>query len=162
MFKSCYEGIFNGYTGEIQIMGRDVEQLKDIEDLCYKLKDHKNAYKRVYEPFKKHFLPLYEQHTEAFDEYTYRLYLAQRANSKKKKSSSFPSAASLGFDESQIPRQLDFNRLASKKRDCDFDSEDKDKDNEKKKNSMYNLYTSGNIATMQSIVRDKIYKQSQL
>lgn len=161
IFKSCYDGIFNGYTGEIQILGRDVERLKNIEDLCYKLKDNKSVYKRVYEPFQKHFVPLYREHAADFDEYTYRLYLAQRANSKKKKSTTFPPPSALGFTEEQIPPQLDFNRLAIKKQDCDQDSKLQDRSNEDKKNNLNNLYWSGNISTMKTIVRDKIYKQSQ-
>lgn len=160
MFKA-YGGAFNGFSGEIQIMGRDVEQLKDVEDLCYKLKDNKNAYRRVYEPFKKHFAPLYVKHKKDFDEYTYKLYLYQRATSKKRRGTTFPSATELGFTETQIPPQLDFNRLVIKKRDCDQDKKVQEQENEKKKNSMYNLYTKGDISTMQSVVRDKIYKQAQ-
>ena len=160
MFKA-YGGQFNGFSGEIQIMGRDVEQLKDVEDLCYKLKDNKNAYRRVYEPFKKHFAPLYAQHKKDFDEYTYKLYLHQRAASKKRKSATFPSAQELGYTEAQIPAQLDFNRLAIKKSDCDQDKKQQEIDNKKKKNSMYTIYTKGDISTMQKVVKDKIYKQAQ-
>ena len=160
MFKA-YNGVFNGFSGEIQIMGRDVEQLKDVEDLCYKLKDNKNAYRRVYEPFKKHFAPLYAKHKKDFDEYTYKLYLHQRATSKKRRSSIFPSAVELGFSEEQIPPQLDFNRLVIKKRDCDQDKSVQDKENQKDKESMYSLYTKGDISTMKSVIRDKIYKQAQ-
>ena len=158
MFKA-YSGVFNGFSGEIQIMGRDVERLKDVEDLCYKLKDNKNAYKSVYEPFKKHFKPLYDLHKDDFDEYTYRLYLAQRANSKKKRTS-FPTPAELGFTEAQIPPQLDFNRLAIKKLDCDHDKKAKEKQNQTSKNSKYSLYTAGNIMTLKTIIRDKIFKQA--
>ena len=160
MFKA-YGGSFNGFSGEIQILGRDVEQLKDVEDLCYKLKDNKNAYRRVYEPFNKHFAPLYAKYKKDFDEYTYKLYLHQRASSKKRKTSTFPSPSELGFTETQIPPQLDFNRLLIKKRDCDQDKQVQEKENEKKKNSMLNLYTKGDILTMKSVVRDKIYKQAQ-
>ena len=162
MFKP-YGGIFNGFTGEIQIMGRDVEQLKDIEDLCYKLKDNKNAYKRVYEPFKQHFKPLYDKHKDAFDEYTYKLYLAQRAKTKRKTSSPlmFPTAVELGYTEEQIPSSLDFNRLAIKKCDCDQDKKELEKENLSKKKTAYNLYLLGDISTMQHVVFDKIYKKSQ-
>ena len=36
----------NGFTGEIQIMGKEVEKLKEIEDLCYKVKNGKTIEKK--------------------------------------------------------------------------------------------------------------------
>ena len=36
----------NGFTGEIQIMGSDVAELKEIEDLCYKIKSGKSVDKK--------------------------------------------------------------------------------------------------------------------
>ncbi len=106
-----YNSKFNGYSGEIQILGRDVEQLKEVEDLCYKLKDRKNAINSVYSDFKKHFYKYYNEKTkDDFNEYTYALYLAQRLNSNKNKSKEFPSIADLGF-EGRVNPNLDFNLL---------------------------------------------------
>ncbi len=108
---SGYNSKFNGYTGEIQILGKDVEQLKDVEDLCYKLKDKKNAINRVYNDFRKHFYKYYtDESKEAFNEYTYALYLAQRLNSSKGRSKEFPSIAELGYS-GKVDENLDFNLL---------------------------------------------------
>lgn len=155
MFKE-YGGVFNGYSGEIQIIGRDVEQLKDIEDLCYKLKDKKNAYKRVYEPFKKHFLTYYTKDTqEAFDDYTYALYLAQRALPPRKRASyRFPTIAELGF-EGKVPPQLDFNRLKIKKRDCDADLAIQEAQAKKTEASSHDIIRNGNISTMKNLIDSK-------
>lgn len=110
---------YAGFQGEIQIIGREVEELKEIEDLCYKLKDNKNAIKAEYKPFKKHFEKYYIGDTkQAFDDYTYRLYLEQRLSSKKMKGHRFPTIEQLGFSET-VPQQLDFNVLSKVKKDCD-------------------------------------------
>ncbi len=113
-------GVFNGYSGEIQIIGEDVEKLKDIEDLCYKLKDNKNAIHIAYKPFREHFLKYYNESTkDAFDDYTYALYLAQRAlKTGTKRNTVFPTLAELGFD-TKLPPELDFNLLRKIKSDCD-------------------------------------------
>ena len=117
---SCYKGVFDGYTGEIQILGADVEKLKDIEDLCYKLKDDKNAIRSEYKPFKTYFKKYYNSETkDAFDDYTYALYLAQRTLPPfVKHSEYFPSIAELGF-EGKVPKELDFNNLKDLKDKCD-------------------------------------------
>ncbi len=110
---------YSGYKGEIQILGREVEKLKEIEDLCYKLKDNKNAIKSEYKPFKTHFEKYYTGDTkDVFDDYTYKMYLAQRRKPKSPKRKDFPSPAQLGFKD-KLPEQLDFNQLAKIKAECD-------------------------------------------
>lgn len=110
---------FAGYRGEIQIIGEEVAQLKEIEDLCYKLKDNKKAIKAEYKPFKKHFQKYYVGDVvQHFDDYTYKAYLEQRAFNKKQDKKDFPSIKQLGFT-GKVPEELDFNNLARIKRECD-------------------------------------------
>lgn len=115
-----FGGIFNGYKGEIQIIGTDVEKLKEVEDLCYKLKDNKNAIHVAYKPFKDHFQKYYNESTQdAFDDYTYALYLAQRAiKPGTRRNQVFPTISDLGF-EGKVPPELDFNVLRKLKHSCD-------------------------------------------
>ena len=157
---SCYKGVFDGYTGEIQIIGIDVEQLKDIEDLCYKLKDDKNALRSEYKPFKTYFKTYYNDETkDAFDDYTYSLYLAQRAlppNSKR--SDFFPSISELGFD-GLVPPELDFNKLRRLKKKCDYTAKLTQKQDEmtsfaksSHSETIKNLKHNGDIKTVKSLI----------
>ncbi len=157
---SCYKGVFDGYTGEIQIIGSDVEQLKDVEDLCYKLKDDKNAIRSEYKPFKTHFKTYYNDETkEAFEDYTYALYLAQRTlppNSKR--TDFFPSIEELGF-EGKVPKELDFNYLRRLKEKCDFSAklaqkqeEMKNGDKSSHSETIKTIKHNGNIKTVKSLI----------
>ncbi len=123
LFKD-YGGSYNGYTGEIQILGSDVEKLKEVEDLCYKFKDDKNSVHPIYKPFKDTFTTYYNDETkEAFDDYTYYLYLHQREIEPGIIDyEEFPSPEELGFGDS-IPVALDFNNLRKIKKSCDRELE---------------------------------------
>lgn len=117
-----YNGVFNGFDGEIQIIGQDVLNLKHVEDMCYKLKDNKNAIHEDYKPFKDYFAKYYqgEQVQKAFDDYTYALYLSQRdIPSGSARTTTFPSISELGFD-GKVPPELDFNKLKTIKDYCDI------------------------------------------
>ena len=133
---SYYKDKFKGYSGEIQIIGRDVLQLKEVEDLCYKIKDNKNAIHRGYQTFVDYFKKYYKDDIkEAFDDYTYALYLAQRAlGPEERKDNSFPSIKELGF-ENRVPEELDFNKLKKIKDGCDviYESLSKQEENAVKK-----------------------------
>lgn len=121
-----YNGVFEGFSGEIQIIGEDVLKLKEVEDLCYKLKDNKNAINLDYKPFKDYFSKYYqgEQVQKAFDDYTYVLYLAQRSlPAGATQRHYFPSISELGF-EGKVPPELDFNRLRTIKEFCDINHEE--------------------------------------
>lgn len=111
--------ILNGFQGEIQILGRDVMQLKDIEDLCYKLKDNKSSIGDMYKPFKEYFLKYYTPKCRAaFDDYTYALYLYQRALPPHSNKMKFPPIKY--FDKTgRIPPELDFNKLKARKELCE-------------------------------------------
>ena len=114
---------FNGYQGEIQIMDANIEDLKDVEDLCYKLKDNKNNIGPEYSMFKNHFKKFYKlpEVKEAFDKYTYDLYLSQRMKSlekKKKDKVHFSTIEELGYGET-LPAELDYNLLFDIKKLCE-------------------------------------------
>ena len=157
LFNS-YNGVYNGYSGEIQIIGSDVLQLKEIEDLCYKLKDNKNAIHIAYKPFKEHFQKYYKDDVkQAFDNYTYALYLAQRALPPGTKTQTrFPSIQELGF-EGKVPPELDFNILKQIKLPCDKKKElmrqkQKLDENAKDKNIIRTLKQAGDIKTLKSLI----------
>ena len=123
---------FDGYQGEIQIIGRDVAQLKEIEDLCYKLKDNKNAIKSEYLPFKTHFQKYYtNENKKAFNDYTYALYLAQRSVEYSPKHNTFPTLQLLGFDD-LLPPELDFNYLKAIKDKCDAQAKSNEESEQEK------------------------------
>lgn len=125
---------YDGYMGEIQIIGKDVEKLKDVEDLCYKCKDNKKAIHTAYKDFLAHFNKYYQGDDvkQAFEDYTYALYLYQKAipaGSQRRKE--FPSLKELGFDKS-VPPELDFNVLAKIKKNGDVIREQMDKAEDEK------------------------------
>ena len=123
-----------GFWSELQIIGSDVELLKDIEDFCYKLKKGMSIHSQdvAYKPFEEMFLNAYNdtEHypnvQEAFRQYTIKAYLAQKkrlpSDDIKDDTTSwayrYPTIKDCGF-EGQIPPILDFNILARIKRDCD-------------------------------------------
>lgn len=117
----------NGYQGEIQIIGKNVEELKDVEDLCYKLKDEKSSFSPKYKPFKDYFTKYYKGRNiqDAFNEYTYKLYLAQRKKAKTQKQGLFlfPTLKEMGFDK-KLPPELDFNKLREIKIKCSKNSKE--------------------------------------
>ncbi|MBQ8887049.1 MAG: hypothetical protein IJY61_05040 [Candidatus Gastranaerophilales bacterium] len=124
-----YNGVFEGFSGEIQIIGEDVLKLKEVEDLCYKLKDNKNAIHVDYKPFIDYFTEYYkgDDVKKAFDDYTYALYLSQRAiPSNSGNNYFFPSIAELGFAD-RVPEELDFNKLRKIKEYCDIKHEETQK-----------------------------------
>jgi len=103
----------NGYTGEIQIIGRDVEALKEIEDFYYKAKCKKTI---KYAPLAKRLEPLRDEKDyflhDAMLDYTRWAYIGQRLKGEvshtKKISSKF-----LVADAYLLDKQLGFNQNAS-------------------------------------------------
>ena len=103
----------NGYTGEIQIIGRDVEALKFLEDFYYKAKCKKRI---EYTPLAERLQPLrnendFELHDRMLD-YTRWAYVGQRLKGvishTKKIDSKF-----LVADQYLLDRQLGFNQNVS-------------------------------------------------
>lgn len=163
LLAKYYDGKFNGYSGEIQIIGRDVAQLKEVEDLCYKLKDKKNAIKAEYKPFKDHFTKYWtKENKDVFDEYTYKLYLSQHdIPGNKKRRTKFPTIEELGFSKKLTP-QLDFNLLKNLKQYCDYQIEINEKQNSQNVNtqvrSANEIKKQGDIQTMKQIIENDYRK----
>ena len=124
-----------GFYTELQILGSDVAMLKDIEDLCYKLKDNKSIKQNhpSFTPFERFFQEAYTNEEdypkikEAYQEYTKKAYQAQR-NRRPHDGDvkdditdwayAYPTIEECGLKD-KIPPILDFNNLARLKRDCD-------------------------------------------
>jgi hypothetical protein len=123
----------------MQIIGADVEILKDVENFCYKLKNGLDIMQGhyAYAPFVKHFISYYPDEKDksedaqklrnAYLEYTRKAYELQRnrtpdyANAQDDVTNwayRYPTIKECGF-EGVIPVELDFNNLARIKRDCD-------------------------------------------
>ena len=119
--NSAYPPEFNGYTGEIQIIGSDVLDLKEVEDLCYKIKDNKDVVKRGYNTFKEYLLTyLTQDNIQAFDDYTYALYLSQRELKPHAGRCSFKPIEKFGYTREQLPYELDYNILRAIKEAADI------------------------------------------
>ena len=110
--------IIDGYNAEIQIMGLEVTNLKEIEDLCYKCSTGKridSKYAEIADRFKE--VKNDPELKKDFTEYTKRAYANERRQKNHKKAGSF------GFlpipDDLNIPQKLDFNVLYALKRKID-------------------------------------------
>ncbi len=121
---------YSGYKGEIQILGADVEKLKEVEDFAYKLRHGKTIKggHSAYEPFAQYYAKFlndenYPNLKEDIITYTSRAYLQQRKKEPfaKKGNNRFATLPSIAQCDMQgkIPTELDFNRLAAIKRASD-------------------------------------------
>lgn len=109
--------IADGYKAEIQIMGVDISEFKEVEDLVYKIRSKKNVPAK-YEPIKNLFASLKTQQAqERYNEYTKRAYAYERLkpiHEKDDYADYLPAPDDLG-----IPPELDFNNIAKLKRKID-------------------------------------------
>lgn len=157
-----YNGVFEGFDGEIQIIGQDVLNLKHVEDMCYKLKDNKNAIHEDYKPFKDYFTKYYQGDDvkKAFDDYTYALYLSQRdIPSGSSRGNTFPTIAELGF-AGKVPPELDFNKLRTIKDYCDLVHKETIKSQEEaaekgksKKAQMQSIKRRSDISSVKNLIK---------
>ena len=121
---------YDGFGGEIQIIGKNVEYLKELEDLCYKLKSGKKLADPDLGSFRDNFIKFYVNASpevkKAFEDYTYAAYLHQRDMSPGKQNRTFlrPTAAGLG---NILPTELDFNYLKTIKGSVDYKKQAKAK-----------------------------------
>lgn len=109
------------YFAEIQIVGKDVAELKEVEDFCYKLKAVKDikCNNVNYKPFAEYFKKYYtDELKDTYNEYTTKAYLAQRKKKSDDKTNLLPTIRECGFAD-EIPIQLDFNVLKTLKNYCD-------------------------------------------
>ena len=113
----------SGFTGEIQIMGVDVEKFKDVEDICYKIKNGKHVEDK-YSSMEDYLKPLSNDKDEilqsGFQDYTRRAYMTQRdievVQNKKRKQ---PKFLHIPADLKYIPKKFDFNEIHKKILECD-------------------------------------------
>ena len=129
------DDIYQNFYSELQIIGSDVEMLKDIEDFCYKLKKglEIKSGNVAYTPFEQLFLTAwnttdkkYGDVQKNFKDYTIAAYKAQRMrrpstdkeDNTKDWAYKYPTIEECGF-EGKLPPILDFNILARIKRNCD-------------------------------------------
>lgn len=109
----------NGYKAEIQIMGLEVAKFKEVEDLCYKCHSGKALHSK-YKSLQKEFEPLKDKNTmEEYLEYTKRAYARERLKTEHKKGS-LEEFLPIPKDLKKIPKNLDFNTIANKKRILDL------------------------------------------
>lgn len=120
------------YYAELQIIGADVEMLKEIEDFCYKLNDPGKEIKAghfAYKPFETFYreaLASKENSKENFAEYTKKAFVIQRKRKTTRVVQDnpanwtyiYPTLKECGMEDKLSPN-LDFNILARIKRDCD-------------------------------------------
>ena len=129
------DDIYQNFYSELQVIGSDVEMLKDIEDFCYKLKKglEIKSGNVAYKPFEELFLKAwnspdkkYGDVQKNFKDYTIAAYKAQRMrrpsadkeDNTKDWAYKFPTIEECGF-AGKVPPILDFNILARIKRSCD-------------------------------------------
>ncbi len=124
--KSGYRAIHltaktkHGYHAEIQIMGRDVEDLKEIEDICYKIRCKKGVpakYRLIEEEVKPAIESLSKPNEKLYmryinDSYDFAAKLPPRKINSRKKQEYIPIPYFL-------PKALDFLHLAQMKEVCD-------------------------------------------
>lgn len=109
----------NGFTGEIQIIGPEVERLKDVEDMCFKVKNGKHL-KPKYASVEKQLKPIGNKEDEIlrkeYGKYTRRAYKYQRDMElnppKNKKNKDFLHIPDY------LPSSLDFNNIADEIEKC--------------------------------------------
>lgn len=103
----------NGFTGEIQIIGSEVEKLKDIEDLCFKYKNNKTI-NQIPQKVKNMLTPLKDKEDvilrKEHNIYTRNAYLYQR---EKEMNSNMTDTEFLHIPD-YLPQSLDFNKIAEK------------------------------------------------
>lgn len=162
-----YNGVFKGFEGEIQIIGEDVLALKKVEDMCYKLKDNKNAIHEDYRPFKEYFMSFYNESDDvkkAFNDYTYALYLAQRSIPPGAvKRNDFLTIKELGF-EGKVPEELDFNNLKKIKESCDIihdatvkKQELADEQKKSEKAQIQSIKSKSDVVSVKELIRFKYH-----
>lgn len=104
------------FDGELQIMGKNVERLKDTEDVFYKLGHNKHVSKR-FDTIRKKYNALYEKNPSklktALESYTREAYLYERKKElglvKDLYSGKFLPLDTSKYD---LPEEFDFNYIA--------------------------------------------------
>lgn len=104
------------FDAELQIMGREVERLKDVEDVFYKLRHNKNT-RPEYRAIKRQYRSMYSMDNTSLinnlNAYTREAYIAQREKElgiyKGKEKTEF---VPLDTKKHNLPKIFDFNKIA--------------------------------------------------
>lgn len=110
----------DGFRGEIQIMGADVQMVKELEDFMYKVKN-KKALLPKYRPIEERLAPLSDVENTALqlatNAHTQEQYLAARLKEPKHTKSS--RGAKFLPAPNYLDKRFDFNELYRMKIECD-------------------------------------------
>lgn len=104
----------NGFYGELQIMGKNVEKMKEIEDIVYKIKGNKFIDPK-YEEIKKVYLEEIDKKPKkeaALDKYTRLAYNAERLKELGKYTGREKTEFLPLPPEAKLPEIFDYNALA--------------------------------------------------
>lgn len=108
-----------GLLAEIQIMGRDVEHLKDVEDFYYKLRCKKSfdaKYKSIEKTMKEKIKKLTEFEQEALNKYIKDSYIHARKLPPRNSKNSVKDFLPIPYF---LPKELGFDYLYKEKIKCD-------------------------------------------
>ena len=105
------------FDGELQIMGKNVEKLKDVEDVFYKLAGNKHVPKK-YKLIKKKYKALELRNSSKLKQdlegYTREAYLYERQKELKLTKDIYGGKfLPLDLEKYNLPKEFDFNYIAS-------------------------------------------------
>lgn len=108
------------FDGELQIMGKDVESLKDVEDVFYKLSDNKHVAKQ-YKDIEKKYKSLASKNLNklqtSINSYTRDAYLYERRKELGKTKNLYGTKfLPLDTEKYDLPEEFDFNNIAKIKK----------------------------------------------
>lgn len=108
----------NGFRGEIQLMGVDVQDVKEIEDFIYKVKNNKSLEKK-YKPIEEILKPLQNNKAlqRAMNAHSQEQYIAAR--SKEPKAIKAKHSVKFLPVPNYLPPEFDYNELYKLKLKCD-------------------------------------------
>ena len=110
-----------GFTGEIQIIGNKMEKLKDVEDMCFKVKNGKHLPKE-YKSVEKMISPLANKDDvvlrKEYSKYTRKAYLYQRDLEQNRNKRKKQDTQEFLHIPEYLPEVLDFNNVAKEIARC--------------------------------------------
>ncbi|MCR5265504.1 MAG: hypothetical protein K6E29_02790 [Cyanobacteria bacterium RUI128] len=110
-----------GFTGEIQIIGNEMERLKDVEDMCFKVKNGKHLPKK-YASVEKMLSPIANKDDvvlrKEYSKYTRKAYLYQRDLEQNRNKRKKQDTQEFLHIPDYLPEALDFNNVAKEIARC--------------------------------------------
>ena len=115
----------DGFTGEIQIIGNEMERLKDVEDMCFKVKNGKHLPKK-YTSVEKMISSLANKEDvilrKEHNKYTRAAYLHQRDIEQNRNPRKKQETQEFLHIPEYLPEKLDFNNVAREIEKCESKS----------------------------------------